>query len=144
MPRVLFTSTIYRDVRRGDYSCQNVQKIVETVALAPSSMLYVRGILGSTVYDLAEVEDLELDRYGRVQRRVTFQDFVLARVEGLRENMLTCEHVRFAVRNPPDVQPLEVNGRLFHNRVREIGWKARRVVAELAAYGSQMIYVPGG
>lgn len=146
MAKVIFTSTLNCVVKRGD-KLVRVQKEIDTVAIPEGQDLYVRGIVGRTAdkdvnsseNDMCYVEDLD-DGH----TLLTFKQDVLVRVEGLHDNLMTCEHLRFARFNRPRPTQDEMEERsgrkTLHNKVRPFP----RLLAAMLNLHIPTITVPGG
>ena len=155
MARLIFVNTITRNMKvKGDVTREQTRDI-QTVAFFKGQKLYVRNILGDTVDDLAKVEELE-DKHVLV----TFNQDVLATVEGLHQNLFTCNNLRFVRTKRPYVKKSSAEvqqtssasaessekdtkkkrRRSFHNHVTIFG----RLNAACLHAGREPISIPGG
>ncbi|MBI3632946.1 MAG: hypothetical protein HY226_01495 [Candidatus Vogelbacteria bacterium] len=149
MTRKIYTSTLNRTVKNRNGKEKQVTDEVTAVAFTKGQKLFVCGILGSTAEDLATIKELSDDHL-----LVIFNQDVLATVEGLSDNLLTCRHLLFVRPNRPyvkkteaekvaDLERTDQNTRkppAFHHHVTLFG----RLLAACLQGGRKPISVPGG
>ena len=99
---------IERVVKR-DNGSKTIEREVRMVAMHAGQVMFVKNILGRTIYDLAWVEVLD-DGHCRVE----FKEDTIITVEGLHPNGWTCENLRFARLNNWDRTAYK-GVKLFHN-----------------------------
>lgn len=124
---------IERVVKR-DNGSKTIEREVRMVAMHAGQVMFVKNILGRTIYDLAWVEVLD-DGHCRVE----FKEDTIITVEGLHPNGWTCENLRFARLNNWDRTAYK-GVKLFHNHVTPFG----RLVKALLQADQKPYHIVGG